>query len=1264
MDDMFEITAGDIAALNDEDLRGLVALLCEAEMRLRGLPTSAVSWGGDQNAPDGGVDVRVDLPKTKKVEGFVPRLATGFQVKKSDMSRKEILKEMRPGGKVRPLIRNLIGQSGAYIIVSSNGSVTDSALRNRREAMADAIKGIKNAKAVLLDFYDRGRVATWLRDHPGLIPWVRQKTGRSLRGWRSYGAWANTSEDERAPYLLDDKLRVLTRKRESGGGVSSTEGLELIRAVLRDPRKVARIVGLSGVGKTRFVQALFDARVGERGLNPSLAIYTNMSDDPDPQPVGLASDLIASKSRAILIVDNCASDLHRRLSEACRAPGSLLSVVTVEYDIRDDDPEETDVFRLEPSSVDLIEKLIRARFKSVSQVDARTIASFSGGNARIGIALAGTIKKNESIAGLTDADLFGRLFEQRHGPDAALLLIAQACSLIYSFQGEATNGADAELATLAALTGKSVDEVFRGVAELKSRDLIQQRGVWRAVLPHAIANRLAEMALQNFPIDKIKVHLVESGSKRLLKSFSRRLSYLHENKVAVRIVEEWFGEDGLLSDVAKLDEFSMALFENVAPVAPEAVLSLLERTPLQTLPKNSVFEKTVRSIAFDPKFFERCATWLLDYGAVEKENPRGADPDRHFTSLFYLVFSGTHASLEQRIAIVELLLRSDDPRHLQVGIEALRSLLKTRHFDSSISFEFGARPRDYGSWPKTSADVTQWYISVLKLVETLVLSELPVAAEVPAALAGKFRELWSLNSVREALDQLCRKISETGFWRDGWTAVRQTLKYDSKGMEKTAHAKLNALEKALKPAGLLQDVRGVVLTRNSYGIDLDDFEDDDEENGVSRERVERIAAALGRDVARDKDVFHELLPELVKSQGRLWSFGRGLARGADEPTITWSSLVAAFAATPKEERNSQSLCGFIQGLGKRDLNLANRMLDEAVANEPLAEWLPELQCGLPLDKKALERLHQSLRLDRAPTWRFGNFAYGGAPDLVSGDDLKQLLIAIAAKSDGLDVAMDILDMRFFSDKQQKNATDPALVLAGRELVQLLEFANRQQNGDHRIGSIIETCLNDVAGANCAKAVCLKFRAALVGRKTYVHNHGHLLQSLFKAQPIVALNVFFSGSASNQKRGIEMLLDVSRHDTNPLDSIPSEELFAWCDLKPQERYPLMAQVVSLYAKNQDEPAAGWSVTALALLEKSPDSVEILERFVGRFRPISWSGSRAVAMEGYLPLLQTLQSHADRRIAQFAKAEEGRLRKEIDKERRQETRDDKVSDERFE
>jgi hypothetical protein len=58
---MLEITPNDIALLNDTDLRTLIGLLCEAELRKRGLSAAAATWGGHQNAADGGLDVRVAL---------------------------------------------------------------------------------------------------------------------------------------------------------------------------------------------------------------------------------------------------------------------------------------------------------------------------------------------------------------------------------------------------------------------------------------------------------------------------------------------------------------------------------------------------------------------------------------------------------------------------------------------------------------------------------------------------------------------------------------------------------------------------------------------------------------------------------------------------------------------------------------------------------------------------------------------------------------------------------------------------------------------------------------------------------------------------------------------------------------------------------------------------------------------------------------------------------------------------------------------------
>ena len=231
---MFEITAQHIADLADDDLRILVGLLCESQLRKLALPTSAVTFGGHQDASDAGLDVRIALPPTTSIQGFVPRPATGFQVKKPDMPRSEILDEMRPHGQIRPVIQRLADQSGAYIIVSSKGSTSDAALGRRRNAMAEAVSDVRHASSLTLDFYDRTRLATWVRDHPGLIPWVREKIGKAIPGWRSYGAWAYAPEGVSGAYLIDDKARIHTGREEDGDGLSALEGIRRIRDLLRD----------------------------------------------------------------------------------------------------------------------------------------------------------------------------------------------------------------------------------------------------------------------------------------------------------------------------------------------------------------------------------------------------------------------------------------------------------------------------------------------------------------------------------------------------------------------------------------------------------------------------------------------------------------------------------------------------------------------------------------------------------------------------------------------------------------------------------------------------------------------------------------------------------------------------------------------------------------------------------------------------------------------------------------------------------------------
>ena len=138
------------------------------------------------------------------------------------------------------MILELAAAGGAYIIVSSTGSTADSALTDRRNAMAEAIKGSPAEGKLVLDFYDRTRVATWVRDYPGLIPWVRSRISKAMPGWQGYGSWSVAPAGADARYLVDDQARIRTSDKDEGDGVSAVEGINRIRKVLAAPRRAAR----------------------------------------------------------------------------------------------------------------------------------------------------------------------------------------------------------------------------------------------------------------------------------------------------------------------------------------------------------------------------------------------------------------------------------------------------------------------------------------------------------------------------------------------------------------------------------------------------------------------------------------------------------------------------------------------------------------------------------------------------------------------------------------------------------------------------------------------------------------------------------------------------------------------------------------------------------------------------------------------------------------------------------------------------------------
>ncbi|MYG26914.1 MAG: hypothetical protein F4213_12980, partial [Boseongicola sp. SB0677_bin_26] len=615
----FEVGQEDLKQLRDEQLEELVARLAEAEVASRGFSPSWVHWSGSTDAPDGGVDVRVAAPSDFPEQGFVPRPNTIFQAKTSSMPPSKIAEEMRPGGRLATSIAEQARNSGGYVIVSTKDDCSEPKKRPRIEAMRNALKGEPGEDDIHLDFFDRSKLVQWLRQHPAVALWARDLMGKPLSGWSPYGRWSNPPKDADDSLILKDGVTITL---PTGGHerLSIKDAISRLRELVRSSGKAIRIVGLSGVGKTRIVQALFDETMGDQPLDRTSAVYTDLGADPDPSANAMLERLLTEGRTAYLVLDNCPSGLHGTLASRVASVESKVLLITVEYDIREDNPQTTEVVRVEADGPDVAEELLVRRHPGIGSGNAHRIARFAEGNARVALAVAERVRAGESLAKLPDEALFDRLFSQRNERDGQLRQHAGILALVYSFSVQSPGEDMDELAVLGSIHGIPRHLLFGSVADLLERQVAQKRSHWRAVLPHAVANRLAAEALSRIPPETLRATFEAPGRERLLTSFAHRLGLMHDHHIAESIVRSWLDEGGPLASVSGLSENGLKMLDHVAPTAPDAVLDRLAaeiETPGFVWNEQAFdpFMETtlglLTSLAYDPDAFDRCMCLLL-----------------------------------------------------------------------------------------------------------------------------------------------------------------------------------------------------------------------------------------------------------------------------------------------------------------------------------------------------------------------------------------------------------------------------------------------------------------------------------------------------------------------------------------------------------------------------------------------------------------------------------------------------------------------------
>jgi hypothetical protein len=363
-------------------------------------------------------------------------------------------------------------------------------------------------------------------------------------------------------------------------------------------------------------------------------------------------------------------------------------------------------------------------------------------------------------------------------------------------------------------------------------------------------------------------------------------------------------------------------------------------------------------------------------------------------------------------------------------------------------------------------------------------------------------------------------------------------------------------------------------------------------------RLQNTAYELGVSVAADGGALTELLPELVRTRSdQSWSFGRGLAQGANDPSSIWKQLVGQLQSVPMEAATPWVFRGFLDGLHQTNAALAGAMLDDAIDNSALAQWYPALETAIgEIHEQGLGRLLRSLELGEAPIHNYRSLEGGRVTDGLSGPNLKTLLLRISDHDEGIYVAVEILYMRLFSDGVSVSPKE--FVEIGCELMRRLNITrDTGPNFAQRLQIIGKHCLIGDAGAATVREVCTKLKEAISRSEASAYGHREFLQVLFSAQPLAVLQSLCSGDATMVKIGISVLENADLLHPHPFDVIPEGELFRWCNELPDVRYPIAASGIAAIRQDMDGPH--WTDIALKILEKSPDRVRVLQKFIRQF-----------------------------------------------------------------
>lgn len=1039
------------------------------------------------------------------------------------------------------------------------------------------------------------------------------------------------------------RWEVQRRGTSFGGKFFWNDQLREVQRQILKNKKVLRLLGLSGMGKTHLVNEAF----GEDDSQKIHYLYINCYSYDFNDFRAKLDWLFTNYREAYLVFDNCDQEIHQRIINLRRELQGSNPILTIYNNPMEESSGGSATYlMMERAYDDIIESILSDLPSLNSQVDLDKIKEFSGGIPMIARLLAEGIRREQNIGIITDASLMDKVLGVKQGSEERAVLQALSLFSFVGYQDEYAAQLEflAKHRKIAMIAGDDEQRhtVFdRTIQYYLQRGIIEAKGRLVGIRPTPIALYLCEEWLNTCSPNQfyqILKDLQNSPSAHVLTgAFCTQFRYLGKSHRARQLVADIAGPNRPLAHLSEITtNYGSRLLRSFSEVNPEIVAQTLESIigimtaeELQQLDEgrcNIIW--TIEKLCFDPSTFTRGALMLLRLAIVEDEAHGCSAVDR-FIGLFSLILPGTAAPLLDRLAFLTKQYKHPD-RH-QLLLKAIRRALRAQDYHYLCGAEVRGLERLEHYYPQSDKEIDTYLKGCLELLMKIMKQGFSMVRHTCETLSQALQE-WSrlgrgsiiwpyvldmakyLNYDWDTMyDSLCLMVAEQD------KQIPQDLLYEYQSL-------LNKLEK--------QDFFSRYIRAGKH-YKLLPYED---------EKIKLNYVALGKEMAKEHLYTVGMLVKIYgESPTHNYQFGStvaGCLSVSEQRTFITNSIEALNAV---EHSDAHTLIDFLRMVEEDIFKCAFE--DMRKLRNKSALFASVGARGYPLDHPYVEELFQMVREGCARVEQLKNF-YHHYP--VEGTDPEgvrlQLLRRISVLPKSLPIVLELGQLGLQGRILLVEFLEELLL---NSMPQLLDYAN-----DSSLSLDIEGLLHQGGSSRLASALCQElmthysdWNSSNVDVPRYI---SLLLSKHFDSVwPAFSIALLGEDEDTNEAR-LLLQLDIfqSRKIFASLLQDPSHEakVLTWCDEYPDRAPASIMPMLPLYNEGEDR----FSGLVMELLSRYGNQEDVLNSLGCNMGSFSWVGSLVPLYKKQLSCITPLTEHPIEAVRVWARRTQSSLKEKIRRE----------------